>query len=233
MTGIIVGSVAGAAGVFYSRPVFDADGKVIGAVVLRIKADPIGRILANAAASGSDRMPFLVDERRRDRLAPGREAAVQEPRAAFARRRSTRSSPTSASAARRSSRIDQPELARVVVGRQAARQREPTSRTSRKREEIAGFAPVPGHDWVVGVSESRDYFAAPLQRLFENVLMQRGARRARIFLAARDALRAQHRAPDRAPHRRRARAEGGRLRPAPTSRCAPTTRSASSRAPST
>jgi signal transduction histidine kinase len=39
-----------------------------------------------------------------------------------------------------------------------------------QREEIAGYAPVPGHDWVVGVSESRDYFAAPLNRLFEIVL---------------------------------------------------------------
>jgi nitrogen fixation/metabolism regulation signal transduction histidine kinase len=39
-----------------------------------------------------------------------------------------------------------------------------------RREEIAGFAPVPGHDWVVGVSESRDYFGAPLERVFQNVL---------------------------------------------------------------
>jgi HAMP domain-containing protein len=40
----------------------------------------------------------------------------------------------------------------------------------RRRDEIAGYAPVPGHDWVVGVSESRDYFAAPLDQLFQNVL---------------------------------------------------------------
>jgi nitrogen fixation/metabolism regulation signal transduction histidine kinase len=30
---------------------------------------------------------------------------------------------------------------------------------------------VPGNDWVVGISESRDYFAAPLDRLFEKVLI--------------------------------------------------------------
>src|SRR5690606_21428291 len=60
MTGIIVGSVAGAAGVFYSRPVFSPEGKVIGAVVMRIKAEPIGRILANARV-GNDRLPFLID----------------------------------------------------------------------------------------------------------------------------------------------------------------------------
>ena len=39
------------------------------------------------------------------------------------------------------------------------------------RDEIAGFAPVPGHTWTVGVSESRDYFAAPLNRLFQNTLV--------------------------------------------------------------
>ena len=38
------------------------------------------------------------------------------------------------------------------------------------RDEIAGFAPVPGHTWTVGVAESRDFFAAPLERLFEKVV---------------------------------------------------------------
>ena len=61
MTGIIVGSVAGAAGIFFSRPVFAPDGrKVIGAVVLRIKADPIARVLSGAKVD-NDRVPFLVD----------------------------------------------------------------------------------------------------------------------------------------------------------------------------
>jgi nitrogen fixation/metabolism regulation signal transduction histidine kinase len=40
-----------------------------------------------------------------------------------------------------------------------------------KRDEIAGYAPVPLNDWIVGVSESRDYFAAPLARLFDKVLV--------------------------------------------------------------
>jgi methyl-accepting chemotaxis protein len=40
-----------------------------------------------------------------------------------------------------------------------------------KREEIAGFSPVPGNDWVVVVSESRDYFAAPINRLYQNVML--------------------------------------------------------------
>ena len=39
------------------------------------------------------------------------------------------------------------------------------------RDEIAGYAPIPGNDWVVGVSESREYFAAPIDRLFRKVVV--------------------------------------------------------------
>ena len=61
MTGIIVGSVAGAAGVFFSRPVFaPGNASVIGAVVMRVKAEPVARIL-DAARVDEDRVPFLVD----------------------------------------------------------------------------------------------------------------------------------------------------------------------------
>ena len=37
-------------------------------------------------------------------------------------------------------------------------------------EEHAGYAPVAGHNWVVGITESRTSFEAPLQKLFSNVL---------------------------------------------------------------
>jgi C4-dicarboxylate-specific signal transduction histidine kinase len=167
MTGIIVGSVAGAAGVFYSRPVL-ANGKVIGAVVLRIKAEPIARILA-AAMVGDDRIPFLVDddgiivwhpnERYMYRsLVPLDKATLQEIITDQRFRRKTIES------------IHQPELAKAMIG---GKQRGHVSYTSNMtgRDEIAGYAPVPGHDWVVGVSESRDYFAAPLDRLFAKVVL--------------------------------------------------------------
>jgi len=166
MSGVIVGSVAGAAGVYYSRPVFDA-GKVIGAVVLRIKADPIGRILAGAQ-KGDDRTPFLVDgdgvvvwhpdERLMfSSLVPIPNAKLAE---IIADQRFRRASIDS---------LGQAKLAAAMIGA-----KEPGNVTyyskTKKREEIAGFAPLPGHDWVVGVSESREYFAAPIERLFRNVL---------------------------------------------------------------
>jgi HAMP domain-containing protein len=65
--------------------------------------------------------------------------------------------------------INQPELAKVMVGSKE-RGNVAFKSTITGREEIAGFSPVPGIDWVVGVSESRDYFAAPLDRLFEKVI---------------------------------------------------------------
>jgi C4-dicarboxylate-specific signal transduction histidine kinase len=168
MTGIIVGSVAGAAGVFFSRPVLDPTGSVIGAVVMRIKAEPIGRMLAQARV-GNDRVPFLVDnmgvvvwhsdeKQMFKSLTPLSEAQLDEIKADQRFRRTKVDS------------MNEPKLAAAMLG---AKERGNVSyySTVSRREEIAGFAPVPGHDWVVGVSESRDYFAAPLERLFQNVLV--------------------------------------------------------------
>ena len=168
MTGIVVGAVAGAAGFFYSRPVFSADNRVLGAVVMRIKAEPVAQILAGARV-GDDRVPFLVDgdgvvvwhpdEKQVFRsLAPLSEEAQARIAADQRFRRA------------RIESLNQQRLATAMVNA-----RKPGNATYysiiSQREEIAGFAPVPGHDWVVGVSESRDYFAAPLGRLFQNVLV--------------------------------------------------------------
>ncbi len=167
MTGIIVGSVAGAAGVFYSRPVFDTKGGVIGAV-MRIKAEPIGRMLAQAQV-GIERTPFLVDEdgvvvwhpdekQMFKSLVPLKKSALDE---IIADQRFRRAKIES---------LNEPRLAGSMVG---AKQRGNVSYYSNvsQREEIAGYAPVPGTSWVVGVSESRDYFGAAIDRLFQNVLL--------------------------------------------------------------
>jgi len=58
-TGIAVGAVTGAAGVFFAHPVFDGQRQVIGAVVLRLRASSIVAIL-NEVQEGSMREPFLV-----------------------------------------------------------------------------------------------------------------------------------------------------------------------------
>jgi serine/threonine protein kinase/HAMP domain-containing protein len=168
MTGITVGSVAGKSGVFYSRPVFATDGHtVIGAVVLRILAEPIGRILAGAEGAGQ-RTPFLIDadgvviwhpdeKLMYHSLVPLRAEVVDEITADQRFRRA------------RIDSLNQPRLAAAMVG---ARERGNVAyySSTTQREEIAGYAPVPGHEWVVGVSESRDYFTKPLDDLFRRVL---------------------------------------------------------------
>ncbi len=169
MTGIIVGSVAGANGVYFSRPVYARDSKtVLGAMVLRLKAEPIARVLSGAKLD-EDRIPFLVDGdgvivwHPDEKLMfkslvalPGKVLAEIVADQRFRR-------PTIES-------LNQPELARVMVGGKERGHLAYRSSTT-GREEIAGFAPVPGLEWVVGVSESRDYFAAPLDRLFEKVIL--------------------------------------------------------------
>jgi len=168
MTGIIVGAVAGAAGVFYSRPVLDPQGKVIGAVVMRIKADPIGRILANTKV-GNERLPFLIDEDgvivwhpdeklMFKSLVPLTKEQMDEIVADQRFRRPKIES------------LNQPWLAKHMINAKQPGNVAYFS-TVTGRDEIAGFAPVPGHTWTVGVSESRDYFAAPLNRLFQNTLV--------------------------------------------------------------
>ena len=169
MTGIIVGSVAGANGLFFSRPVYAHGGsEVLGAVVLRIKAEPIARILALVKAD-EDRIPFLVD---------GDGIIVWHPDPRYMFKSLTPLMPATLEAIVADQRfrratietIDQPDLARAMV---ATRERGHVAyhSTMSRRDEIAGFAPVPGHNWTVGVAESRDFFAAPLERLFEKVVL--------------------------------------------------------------
>jgi HAMP domain-containing protein len=168
MTGIIVGSVAGAAGVFYSRPVLSASGdRILGAVVVRIRAEPIGRMLADVQL-GSQRTPFLID---------GDGVIVWHPdekllfRSLVPLTTETHERILADKRFRREriESVNQPKLASVMVDAGQPGNVSYYSPIS-ARDEIAGFAPVPGHDWVVGVSESHDYFGAALVRLFHHSL---------------------------------------------------------------
>ena len=167
VTGIIVGAVAGAAGVFYSYPVQVRDGPVMGVVVLRIKAEPIGRILAEAR-QGDVRVPFLVDgdgviiwhpdeKILYKSLVPLRKEVLAEIVADQRFRRKTIES------------VGMDEFARVAIGAKAPGNLAFHSPID-KRQVIAGYAPVKGHDWVVAVAEASEYFAAPITQLYETVL---------------------------------------------------------------
>ncbi|RZL00514.1 MAG: HAMP domain-containing protein [Rubrivivax sp.] len=162
-TGIAVGAVTGTAGVFFAHPVFDEQRTVIGAVVLRLRASAIVSIL-NEVQEGSMREPFLVD---------GDGVLIYHPDADMlyssladlpaAKLAEIRADQRFGHARVNSLRM--PELAGVVVGAQHLGHVRYHSTVSRE-SEIAGYAPVLGHDWVVGVSESEKDFEAPLTRLY-------------------------------------------------------------------
>jgi serine/threonine protein kinase/HAMP domain-containing protein len=166
-TGIILGAIAGERGMVYAHPVVDEHDEVIGVLVLRIEAASFGAILA-AATDGTGRVPLMIDgdgvlihypdpaqlHRSLDELG----AQAQQRIAADGRFRT-----------RHVDSLRMPGLACTLV---KARQAGSTSymSTLSGTGEHAGYAPVPGQDWVVALSESRDTFEAPLRHLFTNVL---------------------------------------------------------------
>jgi serine/threonine protein kinase/HAMP domain-containing protein len=166
-TGIILGAIAGERGMYYAHPVVDEHEEVIGVLVLRIEAASFGAILA-AATVGTGRVPLMID---------GDGVLIHYPDPAQLHRSlgelSAQAQQRIAADGRfRTAHVDSlrmPGLARTLV---KARQPGSTSymSTLSGAEEHAGYAPVPGQDWVVALSESRETFEAPLRHLFSNVL---------------------------------------------------------------
>ena len=167
VSGVIVGAVAGQPGIFFSQPARDAGGKVIGAVVLRIKGAAVRAILQRGRQPG-EREPFLVDgdgillhHHREELLYRSLHALDPEAmREIIADRRFARDTVE---------HLGMATLATAMVGAAAPGSVDYHSTVS-DEAEIAGFAPVDGHDWVVGVSEARASFEAPLGDLFANVV---------------------------------------------------------------
>jgi serine/threonine protein kinase/HAMP domain-containing protein len=166
-TGIMVGALDGKAGMFYSNPVFDQAHRVIGVVVMRLKGESISRILDEAVA-GSGRVPLMIDRdgvliHHADKrhlyrsLAPLSHEVQGQIEADQRFRR------------KRVDSVGMPGLARKLVNTRAPGNISYRSTIS-GLEEHAGFAPVPGHDWVVAVSEPREQFERPLRRLYDNML---------------------------------------------------------------
>ena len=65
--------------------------------------------------------------------------------------------------------LNMPVLAQAVVGAGSAGSISYRSTLS-GQEEVAGYAPLSAHQWVVGITESRAVFEAPLNQLFTRVL---------------------------------------------------------------
>jgi serine/threonine protein kinase/HAMP domain-containing protein len=166
-SGLVVGAVAGAAGMFFAEPVKDGD-KVLGAIVLRIRASSFAAIL-DQVRHDPTLTPFLID-------ADG--VLIHHPNEPFLYHSLMPLSPDRIEVIRADQRfrrdsiesLNMPELARAMIGARANGTVSYESAIT-KRAEIAGFARVPGHNWVVGVAESRTEFEEPLQQLYIPVLL--------------------------------------------------------------
>ena len=166
VTSIIVGSVAGRAGVYVAFPVRDETEQVVGVIALRLRAEAIGAIVDTARNLNHE--PFLVDGQgvlihHHDEGLRFHSLATLTPQVQAA---------IAADQRFRLKHVDSlgmPELAAAMVGAQHEGTIDYPSTISKVRE-VAGYAPVSGVDWVVGVTESRASFEAPLRRIFEQAL---------------------------------------------------------------
>ena len=167
MTGLVVGATTGTVGVYYSNPVINQDGKVIGAVVLRIKGESIAGILSEIRRANL--VPFMIDgdgvliyhpdqTQRYKSLVP---LSAERLSVIMADQRFRRN---------KLENLNMPELAKVMTGAAYTGNIDFVSTISGKRE-IAGYSPVKGHDWVLGVSESHESFEKPLNQLFNKAML--------------------------------------------------------------
>jgi len=170
-TGLVLGPAGSQAAMVLAEPVAGAgagaDGGVQGVLVLRIRGSSVAAIL-DEVRNDSALTPFLVDRdgvllhHLQEDLVFKSLMPLPAPRLAEIRadRRFRRDSIES---------LGEAQLAAAMVGAQGTGHVSYFSAIS-KREEIAGFAPVTAHDWVVGVTESRADFEAPLDGLYKQLL---------------------------------------------------------------
>jgi serine/threonine protein kinase len=154
-------------GVVLAQPVAAADGRVLGVLALRIRGSSLATIV-DEVRNDASLTPFLVDSDgvvlhhlQEDLvfsslvpLPPARQAALA------AEQRFRRE---------RIESLNETELAAAML--RAQRTGHVAYRSAvHGRDEIAGYAPVAAHDWVVGVAKSRTDFEAPLQPLYTQLL---------------------------------------------------------------
>gem|GEM_PF-1898609 len=150
---------------FFSHPVYDGFGQLVGVAVVEIVGTAMWDLIA---AEHDSREAFLIDgdgvlifhpdkSRHYSSLMPLDEARLAQIRAS-----------------RRFMRDDIPSLNLSELAAAAIGAREPGNvayRDPAHGDVVAGFAPVPmREDWVVVVNERAERFAAPLNRLFDNVM---------------------------------------------------------------
>lgn len=153
-------------GIVLAQPVRGADGTVLGLLILRLRGSSLATIV-DEVRNDPSLTPFLVD---RDgvvlhhlhedmvfrSLMPLPAATAATLRAEQRFRRDTIDS------------LNEAGLAAAMLGAQPTGSVAYHSQQNR-RDEIAGYAAVTAHEWVVGVAKSRTDFEAPLQPLLQQL----------------------------------------------------------------
>jgi adenylate cyclase len=167
-TNIIVGAVGGNSGVFYSYPVKNPQGSVIGVMSLKVRGYSLGNLVEKAVRT-TDLTPYVIDhdgviiyhpekQYRYKSLMPLSDE-TQKKIAQDKRFRIDRVQP-----------LNQAELSAAALRATSIGHVRYLSALSGDRE-IAGFAPVGNHSWTVIVAEDEAVFSTPLQKLFRRVCM--------------------------------------------------------------
>ena len=159
---LLVGVTAGASSVMVAEPLRNDAGAVLGALVVRVAADPLNSVLARAQQD-KRLTPFMVD---------GDGVLVQHPHADLRHRSLMPLPPGRLAQIRADQRFRRDEiasmgeasLARALVGAKAPGSLSYDSAVSGS-PVLAGYAPVAGHEWVVAVSAELSTVRAPLTQL--------------------------------------------------------------------
>ena len=165
-SGLILGALGNLPGVVMAQPVQAADGAVLGVMVLRVRGSSLATIV-DEVRNDAALTPVLIDHDgvvihhlQEDLIFSSLAPLPASTQAALkADQRFRRDSVQS---------LNETALAAAMVGAQTTGHVAYHS-VLNNREEIAGFAPVTAHDFVLGVVQSRTDFEAPLQGLYRQL----------------------------------------------------------------
>jgi serine/threonine protein kinase/HAMP domain-containing protein len=165
-SGLVLGPLGSMPGVVIAQPVQAPDGAVQGVMVLRVRGSSLASIVDEVRNDAAltplliDRDGVVIHHLQEDLVFSSLASLPAATQAALkADRRFRRDSVQS---------LNETALATAMVGAQNTGNVAYRSAQS-GREEIAGFAPVTAHDFVVGVIKSRTDFEAPLQGLYRQL----------------------------------------------------------------
>jgi HAMP domain-containing protein len=156
------GAVVGSTQLYLAEPVRNEQGAVLGAVVVRLDGEPVAQALAGV----------MADKRLTAFVADGDGVLVQHAHADLRHRSlrplaDERQAQIRADQRFRRDRVDsvnEVALAAALIGAKAPGRLQYDSALT-AQPTVAGFAPVPGHDWAVAVTAERAALKVPLLKL--------------------------------------------------------------------